>query len=168
MKYVIYKTTNKINGKFYIGKHQTKNINDGYLGSGVALEKAIKKYGKDLFIKEILFIFDREDEMNEKEKEIVTEEFIATNKTYNMGIGGEGGSHFKGKKHSFETKQKLSQISKNRKFSEETKYKISEANRKRVLTEETKKKLSEKAKLRFNNEEVRKRHSELMKEFYKK
>ena len=106
--------------------------------------------------------------MNEKEKEIVTEEFIATNKTYNMGLGGEGGSHFKGKKHSPETKQKLAEIAKNRKFSEETKYKISEANRKRVLSEETKKKLSERAKLRFNNEEARKKHSELMKEFYKK
>ncbi len=168
MKYIIYKTTNIINNKVYIGKHQTKNINDNYLGSGVALENAIKKYGKENFKKEILFIFDNEIEMNEKEKELVTESFISTNKTYNMGVGGEGGSHFKGKKHSDETKQKLSEIGKKRKFSEETRYKISEANRRRVLSDETKKKLSEKAKIRFESEESRKIHSELMKNFYKK
>jgi group I intron endonuclease len=168
MKYIIYKTTNLINNKIYIGKHQTENINDTYLGSGVALERAIKRYGKQNFRKEILFVFNTEKEMNEKEKELVTESFIATNKTYNMGVGGEGGSHFKGKNHSNETKQKLSEIAKNRKFSDETRRKISEANRKRVLSDETKKKLSEKAKLRFQNEEARKKHSKLMKEFYKK
>lgn len=168
MKYIIYKTTNLLNNKIYIGKHQTENINDTYLGSGVALEKAIKRYGKHNFKKEILFVFNTESEMNQKEKELVTESFIATNKTYNMGVGGEGGSHFKGKKHTPETKQKLSEISKGRKFSEETKRKISEANRKRVLSDETRQKLSEKAKLRFQNEEARKKHSELMKGFYKK
>ena len=168
MKYIIYKITNTLNDKIYIGKHQTENINDNYLGSGLALEKAIKRYGKQNFKKEILFIFDTEYEMNEKEKELVTESFIATNKTYNMGIGGEGGPHFKGKKHSDKTKQKLSEISKGRKFSEEAKLKISEANRRRVLSDETKRKLSEKAKLRFQNENNRKKHSELMKDFYKK
>lgn len=39
MYYTIYKTTNLINGKYYIGKHQTENIYDNYYGSGVALEK---------------------------------------------------------------------------------------------------------------------------------
>lgn len=168
MKYTIYKTTNLINKKIYIGKHQTENEFDNYLGSGIALENAIKRYGKQNFKKEILFIFNTEYEMNEKEKELVTESFIGTNKTYNMGVGGEGGSHFKGKKHTAETKQKLSEWMKTRKMSEETKSKISEANKKRVLSDETKKKLSEKAKLRFENEEARKTHSKLMKELYKK
>ena len=168
MKYIVYKITNTKNKKIYIGKHQTENINDGYFGSGVALEKAIKKYGKNLFIKEILFIFENEDEMNRKEKEIVTEEFIAKKNNYNMGVGGEGGSHFKGKTHTEETKKKLSDIAKNRKLSSESKLKISEANRRRVLSDETKKKLSEKAKLRFQNIENRKKHSELMNEYYKK
>jgi len=168
MKYIVYKITNTKNKKIYIGKHQTENINDGYFGSGVALEKAIKKYGKDLFIKEILFTFDSEDEMNEKEKQIVTEEFIAKKNNYNMGVGGEGGSHFKGKKHTEETKQKLSLLSKGRKASNETKKKISEAGKKRIWSEETKRKISEKAKIRFQNVENRKKHSELMTEYYKK
>jgi hypothetical protein len=168
MKYIVYKITNTKNKKIYIGKHQTENINDGYFGSGVALEKAIKKYGKDLFIKKILFIFETEDEMNTKEKEIVTEKFIAKKNNYNMGVGGEGGSHFKGKTHTEETKKKLSLLSKGRKASEETRKKISEAGKKRIWSAETKQKISEKAKLRFQNIENRKKHSELMTEYYKK
>ncbi len=41
MYYVIYKTTNLVNGKFYIGKHQTNDLNDGYIGSGKILRLAI-------------------------------------------------------------------------------------------------------------------------------
>ena len=167
MKYLIYKTTNILNNKIYIGKHQTKNINDNYLGSGVALEQAIKKYGKENFKKEILFIFENEEQMNQKEKELVTESFIATNKNYNMGVGGEGGSHFKGKQHSEKTKQKLSEIAKGHKVSDETKRKLSEINKNKIVSEETKKKCSESAKLRFQSEDARKKYSELMKEFYK-
>jgi hypothetical protein len=168
MKYIIYKTTNTINNKIYIGKHQTENVNDSYLGSGVSLERAIKKYGKQYFIKEVLFIFDNEEQMNLKEKELVSEDFIKRKDNYNKSLGGEGGSNFKGKKHTTETKQKLSEIAKVRTYSEETRKKISEGNKKRVISEETKLKLSEKAKLRFQDEESRKKHSDLMKQYYKK
>lgn len=123
VKYIIYKITNTKNRKIYIGKHQTLNVNDSYFGSGIALGNAIKKYGKKCFTKEVLYIFDNEIEMNEKEKELVNEEFISTNQTYNIGIGGEGGSHFKGKKHTEETKKRLSEIAKGQIFSEETKKK---------------------------------------------
>jgi len=167
MNYLIYKITNTVNDKIYIGKHQTENINDTYFGSGVALERAIKKYGKQFFKKEILFIFNSEDEMNLKEREIVTEAFIARKDNYNKAIGGEGGSNFKGKKHTEETKRKLSEKAKSRIFSDETRKKISDGNRRRVLSEKTKLKISEKAKLRFQNEEARKKHSELMKQYYK-
>ena len=73
MKYTIYQITNLINKKIYIGKHQTQNINDNYFGSGIALLKAIAKHGKENFVKEILFVFDTEEEMNNKEKELITE-----------------------------------------------------------------------------------------------
>ena len=167
MKYIIYKITNIKNKKFYIGKHQTTNIDDSYFGSGIALLKAIKKYGKENFKREILYIFDSEIDMNQKEKEIVNEEFIISNKTYNIGVGGEGGSHFKGKKHTEETKKHLSEISKNRIISEETRKKLSESNRNRIVSEKTRKKLSEKAKERFSSIESRNKHSKLMKDFYK-
>lgn len=87
--YTIYKTTNLVNGKFYVGKHQTKNLNDQYLGSGKVLKAAIEKYGKRNFSKQILFVFDTEAEMNAKEAEIVTEEFCKD--SYNLCLGGHGG-----------------------------------------------------------------------------
>lgn len=91
MKYIIYKITNIIDGKVYIGKHQTKNVDDGYMGSGKHLRRAIKKYGKENFVKEILHIFMTEEEMNSKETELVTEEFCLREDTYNICVGGHGG-----------------------------------------------------------------------------
>lgn len=52
----IYKTTNLINGKIYIGRHSANNINNSYLGSGTKFRNAVKKYGKNNFSKEILEI----------------------------------------------------------------------------------------------------------------
>lgn len=90
MKHIIYKTTNLINNKIYIGLHSTNNINDSYLGSGVFLKKAIKKYGYKNFKKEILFVFDNKQDMIKKEKELVTEEFCLRKDNYNMVKGGYG------------------------------------------------------------------------------
>jgi len=87
MFYTIYKTTNTINGKFYIGKHQTKNLDDGYLGSGRILKKAIEKYGTDNFHKEILYICETEKQMNVLEKILVVPD-IEIN--YNLTKGGNG------------------------------------------------------------------------------
>lgn len=91
MFYTIYKITNKINNKEYIGKHQTNNLDDGYMGSGKNLKRAVDKYGVENFTKEILFVLDSEDEMNCKESEIVTEEYCSRKDTYNICVGGKGG-----------------------------------------------------------------------------
>jgi len=86
----IYKITNKINGKTYIGMHKTKNLDDSYMGSGFLIKRAIKFHGKENFEKEILFVFDTYDEMLEKEKELVTESFVDNPMTYNLVCGGLG------------------------------------------------------------------------------
>lgn len=91
MFYTIYIITNKINGRIYIGKHQTRDLNDGYMGSGKHLKRSQKKYGIDNFEKEILFQFDNEVDMNVKEAELVTEEFCLREDTYNICPGGKGG-----------------------------------------------------------------------------
>ena len=91
MYYTIYKTTNLINNKIYIGKHQTIDPNDPYLGSGKLLNRAIKKYGRENFVKEVLHVFDNEAAMNSKEAELVTEEFCFRDDTYNLCNGGHGG-----------------------------------------------------------------------------
>ena len=88
MFYTIYKTTNVVNGKFYIGKHQTKNIKDNYLGSGKRLKFAIKKYGIENFHKEILFVCESEKHMNTLEKILVVPD---PELNYNLCDGGKGG-----------------------------------------------------------------------------
>lgn len=88
--HIVYRTTNLINGKFYIGMHSTYNLNDSYLGSGWVMKDAIKKYGRDNFKREILFIFDTRIEAMKKEAEIVTEEFVTETQNYNLTKGGGG------------------------------------------------------------------------------
>ena len=88
--YLIYQTTNLVNGKIYIGQHQTYNLEDNYIGSGIELQKAIEQFGRENFKREILFDFDNFTDMDNKERELVTEEFVAREDTYNLTVGGQG------------------------------------------------------------------------------
>lgn len=92
MYYIIYQTTNQINGKKYIGKHKTDNLYDNYLGSGSLLVKSIRKYGRENFKKDILFIFDNESDMNNKEIELITDDVLKNEEYYNIALGGQGGA----------------------------------------------------------------------------
>lgn len=101
--------------------HKTNNLNDNYLGSGKALRAAIKKYGKKNFLKEILFIFDNEIDMKNKEKELVSENICLSRDNYNLCEGGKGGfgyinrnkiGGFGGHKHSEKTKKSLAELAK--------------------------------------------------------
>ena len=93
MYHFIYKTTNSLNKKYYYGAHSTENIDDGYLGSGVALKKAIQKYGKENFYREIIEFCNEENEMYLKEEKIVAEHY-KKEECYNMNVGGKGGWNY--------------------------------------------------------------------------
>lgn len=128
--YFVYETTCKINGKIYVGAHKTKNLNDGYLGSGSLFSNALKKYGPDSFERKILKFFDNEKDMYIYESYLVNEEFLKRDDIYNLSIGGNGGDRskfiseesrkrisenfsgagnpFYGKKHDKKTRDKIS------------------------------------------------------------
>ena len=63
-------TTNLITNEKYIGKHYGTE-DDSYLGSGIILKKAIVKYGKENFKRNILYISKNAEENNQKEKEFI-------------------------------------------------------------------------------------------------
>jgi hypothetical protein len=91
MFYYIYQITNLVNGKIYVGVHKTPDLEDGYMGSGKVIKAAIKKYGLDNFRKDILEFFENAELMYAKEKEVVTDEFLLREDTYNLRRGGTGG-----------------------------------------------------------------------------
>ena len=89
--FIIYKTTNLVNGRFYIGMHVTTKIDDGYLGSGHRIKAEIKKYGRENFKREVLEELPSKDEMVRREAELVTEELRSDPLCLNLKNGGEGG-----------------------------------------------------------------------------
>jgi hypothetical protein len=94
MHYLIYKITNRLNNKIYVGKHKTEDKNDDYFGSGLLLGRAVEKHGREHFTKEILMECQSEEEMNQREADIVDEDFIARDDTYNIKLGGDGGWNY--------------------------------------------------------------------------
>ena len=177
--YYIYRITNKINGKTYIGQHKYKKLNDKYMGSGRLIIKAKKKYGIENFEKEILeFDIPDVDLANDWEQMYILFERAKGKAEYNIANGGNGIGTV-----SEETKRKISEALKGhipwnngkhcKPLTEEQKRKISEKlkgrptnNKGRRLSEETKRKISEALKGRkkpIRSDEHRKKQSEAMK-----
>lgn len=116
-KYYIYLTTNLINGKQYIGQHYGE-LDDNYIGSGSLLKKAIQKYGKENFKKEILEICENYNQVNIAEKEWINYYNATDNiKFYNIASGGFNSNPCEGmSKEAQETrKMKLSKAAKGNK-----------------------------------------------------
>lgn len=184
--YIVYKTTNLVNDKIYVGVHSTDNpdVFDGYLGSGKVLLLAKKKYGKEKFKRETLFTYETYEEAFLKEHRIVDKEFIERKDTYNIKIGGDGfaggkdhpmfgkhhteetkkkmsgkNHHNYGKPHSEETKKKIGLGNKGKCFSKKHKKKLSDSHKGKYLTEETRKKLSIAHKGRHHTNEVKEKIS---------
>lgn len=87
MDYFVYETKNLINNKKYIGKHKG-DLNDNYLGSGVLLKAAIAKYGKENFIRTILYIAKNEQDAYDKEEELISlYNAVESDEYYNLSKG---------------------------------------------------------------------------------
>ena len=92
MKHLVYLTRNLVNGKIYVGVHaQASEGFDGYLGSGKTIIKAVKKYGKENFLRETLRTYDNHWEASCLEAFIVTSDFVGREDTYNIKLGGQRG-----------------------------------------------------------------------------
>ena len=136
---VIYKTTNLVNGKQYIGRDSRNNPN--YLGSGPGIKNAIKKYGKQNFKKEILEVCNGKDELIEREEYWLNYYNAAKNRMfYNMHNKSIGLS---GETHPFYGKRGKDHPNFGRKHSDETRKKMSRGQTGKILSEETRKKISE-------------------------
>lgn len=103
---IVYKTTNHINEKIYIGVHSTDDLDDDYKGSGYALKNAFRKHGRENFTREVLSHWpDRAGALAE-EARLVTRDFALREDNYNMQGGGGHGMH------SDRTKEQMSESSK--------------------------------------------------------
>jgi hypothetical protein len=156
MKFYIYKITNTINNKYYIGAHKTINENDNYFGSGKLLKRSIKKHGIENFIKEIVEYCNSESEMFERELEIINC-VISDDLCMNISYGGHGGWTFvnknklnsrKGVSLTKEHKEKIGAASKGKIVSETTKGKMSTARKQYWTNVDDDKKEKTKEKLR--------------------
>jgi len=125
----IYKVTNLINKKIYIGK--IKKDYPEYFGSGILIKHSIKKYGIENFKKEIIDTAFSIEELNEKEKYWI-QYLNSTDLTigYNIGKGGNGGDLFTNNPNKEEIRLKYSKLGEKngmfrRSHTEESKKKIS-------------------------------------------
>lgn len=130
----IYKTTNLINNKIYIGQHKSSSFNNKYKGSGVIIRRAISEYGKENFVVELIECCNTQEELNEKEVYYI--DLFNSRDTeigYNIVQGGQA-RFFTGQKHTKETKEKMSNRAKNRPHPPTTKGKINITNGKENYT----------------------------------
>jgi len=129
-----YAIVNKLNGKTYIGVHSTKDIDDGYLGSGTNIRRAIKKYGKKNFSKMVINYYITREAALKEEKYIVDEEFLRFDWSYNITTGGfgfpsgEAHPYFGGGKMTEEHKRKIGLGAKGRIYTKEQREQCSKLN----------------------------------------
>ena len=140
----IYLTYHKETYKFYLGKHTTDTLNDGYKGSGLHFRQALKKQGSESFLHVRLLFVSTEEEAFKQEACLVTEEVIKKYREqldvcYNLKAGGLGGSIY---------------------LSEESRFKQSQANKEAWAIPEYKAKKIESLKEALTRSDVKARRKE--------
>lgn len=143
----IYKITNKLNNKIYIGQRASTvepSLDTKYMGSGIHIKRSIKNHGKENFIKEIIEVCESKEQLNQREIYWIGF-YLSRNPIigYNISKGGDGGINWIdgkcpniGLKRSEETKNKIRLIrinqpspNKGKKMSDEQKLKLSETHK---------------------------------------
>ena len=156
----IYKITNTVNGKIYVGKDEASR--PYYMGSGLLLRRALKKYGKENFIKEILEECSDRKTLSDREQWWINH-LQCQNPTigYNISKGGDGGDTLSSHPDLDIIKDKISHKMKSRKLSSSHKSKLSarmkgntfgKKNQGSHKTEEHKQKLRAKAQQQWNRQ----------------
>lgn len=162
---IIYKITNKINGKYYIGqtirKLEIRWYHHYTTKRGTYISAAIQKYGKENFSIEEIAQYKNQKDLNNAEEYYINFYNCLVPYGYNLQLGGNGpgamheetkqkissanlyNSSRTGKKHSQDTKNKISRALMGHKHSEQTKSKISAAIKTRKISSETKIKMSQ-------------------------
>lgn len=97
--FIIYKTTNRLNGRYYIGMHECVDLDDGYLGSGRRIKAEIKKYGRENFVRGVLQTLASREEMKFAEEALVNEKLLTDPTCLNLKNGGEGGGRLWSDEH---------------------------------------------------------------------
>ena len=93
----IYITENLINGKKYVGKHESSSFDSTYKGSGAAIKEAFLKYGWDNFSCNILCECNSIEELNDQEKHFIDlYDAVRSPDFYNIAEGGTGGDTVRG------------------------------------------------------------------------
>lgn len=151
MFYYTYKVVllkGSLAGKYYYGQHRTKNLEDGYIGSGTRIASYFKKYPKIegvTYVRQILAFYSDEEELNRAEALLIGDLYKTDPNCLNLKAGGIQGKYSKevvekraqahkglkprlGSHPSEETRKKMSESHKGRKTSQETKEKMRQAN----------------------------------------
>lgn len=170
----VYKITNLINGKIYIGKHSTDNLDDNYMGSGKLLRLEYSACGRKNFEKTILAYSDDENELADLERHYITvlnatDPDVGYNRQVNSSRYSFTEEHNqkiskakRGTKMSVDARRKMSEAHKGKEswnkgkhWSVETRQKMSESHKGKQIwlgkkhTETSKRKMSEAAKGRI-------------------
>lgn len=147
-------------GQYYLGKHSTYRLNDGYAGSGIIIREYFKKYGRkegETYTKEILEFNDTPEANSQREKEIIGDLWMSDPNCINLADGGAGGCAWnRGKKMNEDYCKKARERAKGKRWTESHRENFIKANTGRICSEETKKKIGIKNSGRKWTEEQRK------------
>lgn len=160
--YIILLTKGSLKDHYYLGQHRTRNLNDNYKGSGKILSNYYKKYrSDDDFVFEIMNFYRNSEELNAAEKSLIEDRYKDDEMCLNLVAGGS--AFWKGRHHTDEAKQKMSNVHKGRQFTDEHKHKISNALKGHQFTDETKQKLSNAQKGKHLTDETKQKMSNIHK-----